>query len=196
MSFWWIIQMCMMFMLGIYYKQVIYRCMGWILGVGVFLRFFIADLYSTKVYAFGSMNVPHDICVAVFLACSFFFMGCLMDSVKIKDSLGGDEKNFYYFSFPAAGAIVLAALMADESPARWLTLHWTLLGLGLLLVGFFLKHRAFRFSALGLLAIACVRILFYDLAGVDTIYKIIVVIFLGAALLGVSFIYTKAKQNT
>ena len=170
--------------------------MGWILGVGVFLRFFIADLYSNKVYAFGPIHVEHDICVAVFLACSFFLLGWLVNSSKIQDSLGRDEKNFYFFSFPTAGAIVLAAFMADESPARWLTLHWTLLGLGLLLVGFFLKHRAFRFSALGLLAVSCARILFYDLSGVDTIYKIIVVIFLGAALLGVSFIYTKAKQNT
>jgi len=195
-SFWWIIEMLMIFMLGVYYKQDIYRRMGWILGVCVLLRFFIVDLYSANIFSVGAIHLPHDILVAAFAAGSFSLMGMLVNLQNIQDALGHDEKNFYFFTFPIAGAVVLAVLMADESPARWLTLHWTRLGLGLLHVGFFLKHRAFRFCALGLLAVSCARILFYDLAGVDTIYKIIVVMFLGAALLGVSFIYTKTKQST
>lgn len=194
-SFWWIIEMLMIFMLGIYYKQNIYRCMGWMLGVCVLLRFLIVDLYSTHVYSVGSIQLSHDVLLAALAAGSFFLMGMLVNLPSIQDALGPDEKNFYFFTFPIAGAVVLSVLMADESPARWLTLHWTLVGLGLLVLGFFFKHRAFRFCALGLLAAACARILFYDLAGVDTIYKIIVVIFLGATLLGVSLVYSKVKQN-
>lgn len=194
-SFWWIAEMLMLFGLGVYYKEILYRFMGCLLGVGVTLRFFIVDISSSKVYAVGPWSLQHDILVAAVIAACFFTMGLWISRAGVKETLAHDERDFYFYSFPAAGALVLTAIMADDSPARWLTLHWTLLGLGLLVGGFFLKNRALRFSALGVLVLACVRIFFYDLAGADTIYKIIVVIFLGAALLGVSFIYSRIKQN-
>ena len=118
-----------------------------------------------------------------------------MNTNGVKGSLKTEERNFHFFAFPIAGTLVLASLMADDSPARWLTLHWTLLGGVILLFGFLIKNRAFRFSALGVLAMACFRIFTYDLAKADTIYKIIVVIVLGAILLGISFVYARVKGN-
>lgn len=194
-SFWWILEMLTLFMLGVYYQQNIYRCMGWLLGVGVMLRFFAVDLHSSQMYSLGPLQLGHDVIVAVVAAAAFFLLGMVVHRPVIGNMLERDEKNFYFYTFPAAGALVLASWMADHSPSRWLTLHWALLGIGLLLFGFFYQHRAFRFYALGLLVLACGRILLYDLSGVDTIYKIIVVIFLGAALLGVSLVYSRVKQN-
>lgn len=195
-SFWWVTEMLMLFGLGVYYKEIIYRAMGFLLGFGVVLRFFAVDISSSKVYTLGSLVLQHDILAGVVIAACFFAMGLLVNMVRVRDSLAREEKDFYFYAFPSVGALALTTIMADDSPARWLTLHWTLLGLGLLVGGFFLKNRAFRFSALGVLVLACIRIFLYDLAGADTIYKIIVVIFLGAALLGVSFIYSRIKQNT
>ena len=194
-TYWWIIQMMLTFALGLYYKEITYRVMGWLLGVGVVFRFFAVDLPSGQSYMLGSMAVGHGLVVAVFIAAVAFAFGIVIHVFGFKDTLSSEEKNLYLTSFPAAGALVLTGWMWDKSPQRWLTLHWALLGLGLLMIGFFFKYRIIRLIALGLFGICCFRIMLFDLAGVDTIYKIIVVIFLGAALLGVSFLYSKTKQN-
>lgn len=191
-SFWWIMEMTALFVLGVHYKEAIYRCMGWLVGVGVLLRFWFVDMASNRVYAFG---IEHDLLIALLGAAAFYVLGHWVHSSKVREVLREDEKNFYFLTFPIAGTIMLLSFLADESQRRWLTLHWTFLGAGLLLLGFLIKNRAFRFSALGVLVLACARIFAYDLAKADTIYKIIVVIVLGAALLGISFVYARVKQN-
>jgi hypothetical protein len=195
MSFWWILEMTVLFGLGVYYKEQTYRVMGWLLGVFVTGRFFIIDLSSSQTYGSGSLVVEHAVLVGAAAAACFFFLGVFVSRPHVRAVLTQDEKDFYFFTFPLAGACILTALFGEESPARWLTLNWTVLGLGLLIMGFGLHHRAFRFSALGVLALAFGRIIYFDLAGVDNIYRIIVVIFLGAVLLGVSLIYTRVKEN-
>jgi len=190
--FWWIAQSVMMFALGVYYRELIYRVMFWLLGVGVLLHFYWVDLSSTVVYNFGFFKVGHDCLTAFLIAGISLVLGITVHLLLIKDALSKDERNIYLAMFPVIGAAILLTWMADNSPARWLTLHWSLLGLMLLGGGFLLQYRALRLTALGLLCVACGRILVYELAGVDTIYKIIVVIFLGAAFLGVSFLYSKS----
>lgn len=191
-SFWWIIEMAALFVLGVHYKEAIYRLMGFLVGVGVLLRFWFVDMGSNRVYAFG---IEHDLSIALLAAAAYYAIGYWMNTPGVKDSLNPQERDFHFLAFPIAGTLVLVSLMADDSPARWLTLHWTLLGAVLLLFGFVIKNRAFRFSALGVLIMACVRIFTYDLAKADTIYKIIVVIGLGAILLGISFVYARVKGN-
>jgi uncharacterized membrane protein len=195
MSFWWILETAVVFGLGIYYREQVYRMMGWVLGVFVLGRFLIVDLASRKIYNWGGVAIEHGLIVGAMAAVCFALLGVFVQRPAVRDVLRDDEKDFYFFTFPIACALTMLFLMGDAAPARWLTLNWTVLGLGLLGIGFFLKHRAFRFCALGVLALACTRIVAYDLAGVDTIYKIVVVIFLGAVLLGVSLVYSRVKQN-
>lgn len=189
-SFWWIIEMAALFVLGVHYKEAVYRFMGYLVGIGVLLRFWFVDLGSNRVYALG---IEHDLSIALLAAAAFYAIGYWMNTAGMKAFLQTQERDFYFYTFPIAGTLVLASLMADDSPARWLTLHWTLLGGALLLFGFLIKNRAFRFSALGVLAMACFRIFAYDLAKADTVYKIIVVIALGSILLGISFVYARVK---
>ena len=195
-TFWWITQMALTFALGLYYKEVTYRSMGWLLGVGVILRYFVVDINSSQTYSLGPITLDHSCVVAVVIAAITGLLGIILHTSRVQESLGNEEKNLYLASFPAAGALVLAGWMWDKSPQPWLTLHWAFLGIGWLVIGFIFNYRVFRLIALVLLATCCFRIICYDLAGVDTIYKIIVVIFLGAALLGVSFFYSRTKQNT
>jgi len=63
----------------------------------------------------------------------------------------------------------------------------------MLSIGFFLKNKVFRLSALCVLSLASLRVIFVDMSGVNTIYKITAFTVLGALLLGISMIYSKYK---
>ena len=193
-SFWWALEMMLVFGLGTYYREYPYRMMGCILSVWVILRFFCFDLPSHHLYQIAQWNIPHNVLAGVIAASAYLILGRFFDSSKAKDILREEERNLYFYLFPLAGAVVLALLISDKAPERWLTLQWTILGLLFLMFGFWVKHRAYRLSALGILTLALGHIVVYDISGVNTIYRIIVVIFLGAALLGTSMIYSRVKQ--
>ncbi len=193
-SFWWVLEMLLVFCLGAYYKEYPYRMMGCILAAWVMIRFFVFDLPSHQVYQIGQWSIGHNILAGIITAAAYLSLGRFTDWPKIKNILREEERDLYFYFFPAAGALVLAVLISDQAPQRWLTLQWTLLGLLFLMFGFFVKHRVYRLSALGVLTLALGHIITYDLSGVNTIYRIIVVIFLGAALLGTSMVYSRVKQ--
>jgi uncharacterized membrane protein len=68
-------------------------------------------------------------------------------------------------------------------------------GIALLVLGFILRERALRLSGLAVL-VACVGKLFlYDLRNLETLYRILSFIGLGAILLGVSWIYTRFREQ-
>lgn len=192
-TYWWILQMVMMFVLGIYYREGAYRCMGWVLSVGVILRFFFVDLHSSYVCTWGALTVPHALMAAAFIALTFFTLGIVLNKPSIQECLTSDERKSLLPSLPFMGTLIVTGWLWKNSASRWLTLHLSLVGLSLLTLGFVSQYRAMRWCALSLFALCCLRILFFDLAGVDTIYKIIVVIFLGAVMLGVSLVYSKTK---
>ena len=70
---------------------------------------------------------------------------------------------------------------------------WTLYAIGLFTAGIVWKSRYYRYSSLALLAIVVLKAFFIDLGDLATIYKIILFIFLGLSLLGISFLYQKKR---
>lgn len=193
-SFWWALEMMLVFGLGVYYKEYPYRVMGCILSAWVMLRFFCFDLSSHQVYQIGQWSIAHNVLAGIVAAAAYLILGRFFDFPKVKELLREEERDLYFYFFPVAGALVLVSFISDQAPQRWLTLQWTLLGLAFLMFGFWIKHRVYRLSALGILTLALGHIIVYDLSGVNTIYRIVVVIFLGAALLGTSMIYSRVKQ--
>ena len=57
--------------------------------------------------------------------------------------------------------------------------------------GFLLKDKVFRISGLSVFALLVLKILFVDLAGAETIYRILSFIVAGAILLVASLAYAK-----
>ena len=98
--------------------------------------------------------------------------------------------------YTAAAAVVLTLVLWIEVSHHWLSLAWALEGISLLAAGFLLRDRGFRFAGLAVFALLVLRILFVDLAGAETIYRILSFVVVGAILLLASFAYAKFAGTT
>lgn len=100
--------------------------------------------------------------------------------------------------FEAGGAGVEdAARLRGLGLAKQLSLSvvWALYGAGLLLAGRVRRSRLLRLSALALLGATTLKVFFVDLSGLESAYRIVSFIVLGAILLAVSYLYQKSQQR-
>ena len=72
---------------------------------------------------------------------------------------------------------------------------WLIYAIVLFIFGLRKNIRYLRYAALGLLAIVIVKGFFFDLAQLATMFKILLFIFLGLCLLGISYLYQKKKDS-
>lgn len=92
-------------------------------------------------------------------------------------------------------AVGLTALLLYYSVSgNLLTMSWAVTGLAASALGFAVREQTLRLSGLALLAICLFKVAFIDLAGVETIYRILSFIVLGMILVGVSFAYTRYRR--
>lgn len=190
MSFFWISEMLALFLLGLYYKARVYRVLCAIVGVFIVLRLFAVDYYLDREYFLFSFRIEHSMWLFLFATICFYFLRMLfLQQRKAKTALR--EQGTITTIFVIFGTILITFLYGQKIEGRWLTCVWALEGVGILGIGFLLKDKIFRVSALCVLCLACLRLVFYDLAGVETIYRIIAFIFLGVVSLGASLVYSK-----
>jgi uncharacterized membrane protein len=76
-----------------------------------------------------------------------------------------------------------------------LTVSWGLLGVALLGSGFAARERVLRLQGLVLLLICILKLFFYDLRNLETLYRILSFVALGLILLAVSWIYTRFRDQ-
>ncbi|NTW22192.1 DUF2339 domain-containing protein [Candidatus Falkowbacteria bacterium] len=76
-----------------------------------------------------------------------------------------------------------------------LSLFWILHAIIILSAGFFVGNKGLRVGGLILLLLAILKLFFYDLWSLGTLYRIISTMSLGIALLSISFIYQKYKAK-
>lgn len=76
-----------------------------------------------------------------------------------------------------------------------LSILWGVYALILIYIGIFKRRKYLRIAAIILFAITLLKLLFYDVAGMNTLSKIIVFISLGILLLIISFLYNKFKDK-
>lgn len=91
--------------------------------------------------------------------------------------------------YAVAASLVLTVLLSTEIDRHWVSVAWALEGLALVATGFGLRDKVFRVSGLSVFALLVLRVLFVDLAGAETIYRILSFIAAGAMLLAASFAY-------
>lgn len=95
----------------------------------------------------------------------------------------------------AAASVLAAALIYQEVSGSLLTIAWGAEALALLGVGFAMRDRSLRLQGLGLFLICVLKLFLYDLRNLDTPYRILSFIALGLILLGVSWIYTRFREQ-
>jgi uncharacterized membrane protein len=72
---------------------------------------------------------------------------------------------------------------------------WSLFAVGLMLLGVWMRRKAYRVSAIILLIVTVLKVLAYDTAEVSTPYRILSCLVLGAMLVAVSFLYYRFSER-
>jgi uncharacterized membrane protein len=122
--------------------------------------------------------------VATFYAVSLLYRGLAPARIP------GRERNLTNV-YAVAAALVLAGVLWHDLAPRWLTLGWALEGLALVVIGFRLPDKYYRFSGLALFSMLLLKILFVDLAAAETIWRILSFVAAGTILLLASYGYAK-----
>jgi uncharacterized membrane protein len=89
---------------------------------------------------------------------------------------------------------LLTVLLATEMRHGMVTLSWGVEGVAVFLLALWLGERSFRLTGLGLLLLCVGKILLVDVWGIDPRDRYLTFIVLGAALLLVSFLYTRNRE--
>ena len=89
---------------------------------------------------------------------------------------------------------LLTALLAIEMRHGMVTLSWGVEGVLVFLLALWLGERSFRLTGLGLLLLCAAKILLVDVWRLDPRDRYLTLIVLGAALLLVSFLYTRNRE--
>lgn len=145
--------------------------------------------WQTAVVAAGAM------CASVVMgaATSFWHHGAVALALLIALTRPGAGELRPAYSI-GAGLVIAAALYRDVSGGL-LTLSWSAEAIVLLAAGLLLRERALRLSGLALLLGCIGKAFLYDLRNLETPYRILSFVGLGAILLIVSAGYTRFKDS-
>lgn len=97
--------------------------------------------------------------------------------------------------FSTYGTVLLTAFLWAQVSGKVLTMALGLEGLSLLAIGFPLRDRALRLPGLALLLGCVCKLFLYDLRNLESVYRTLSFIALGAILVGVSWIYTRFRDR-
>jgi uncharacterized membrane protein len=111
--------------------------------------------------------------------------------VRLVESLGRRPEQLFFFI--AVG--LLTVLLALEMRHGMVTLSWGVEGLGVFLLALWMGERSFRLTGLGLLLLCVGKILVDDVWRLNPRDRYLTFIVLGAALLLVSFLYTRFRET-
>lgn len=132
--------------------------------------------------------------------------GVLAHLARRFDRVRGVDVQRLYAAVAAAAAVYLPSLAIvavfdgdraepGQTPQVLLSAFWALTGLAGLVAGLKRDVRILRLGALGLLALAVVKVFLYDLAELDSIYRALSFIALGLLLLGGAFAYQRLRRE-
>ncbi|HKS76410.1 MAG TPA: DUF2339 domain-containing protein [Terriglobales bacterium] len=109
---------------------------------------------------------------------------------RVLSAIGRRPELIFFFT----AVILLTVLLALEMRHGMVTLSWGIEGVAVFLLALRLGERSFRLTGLGLLLLCAGKILLVDVWGLNPRDRYLTFIVLGAALLLVSFLYTKNRE--
>ena len=83
-----------------------------------------------------------------------------------------------------------------QTPQVLLSAYWSILGLGALLFGLVRDDRRIRLAGLALLGLAVFKVFVYDLAALESIYRVLSFIALGLLLLAAAYAYQRIRLGS
>ncbi|MCK4917878.1 MAG: DUF2339 domain-containing protein [Candidatus Omnitrophica bacterium] len=107
--------------------------------------------------------------------------------------LTGDQRTVSFNFFTGIGIFFTFFIVPVEFPSQLYSLMWGIEGFVLLLLGFMVKNKKYRYAGLIFFMIVIIKLFLIDIAGLGITYKIISFLSLGIVLLIGSFFYSKYK---
>ncbi|MCE5307811.1 MAG: DUF2339 domain-containing protein [Acidobacteriales bacterium] len=172
--------------LGLRYRLDDLRWQSYLLSIGAFIRSWNTNFYIPESLGGWRMRVLTG---AIVIAC--FYAGEFVCPRRAVDRIGARAR----VMFSLLATLLLAVLLFYEVSGALLTVAWGLEGVALMVAGFSLRERSMRLSGLTLLGVCIGKLFFYDLRRLDTPHRILSFILLGLFLLGVSWIYTRFRDE-
>ena len=194
-NFVWLAEIPILIYLGIrILEKSIYRIAGFILSLAVLLRLTYL-MYSPKtLVVFAGQELSVRLFVFITAVICFYLVRYIylysqtfLEKNSNEDSLSN--------TYTVIATLLLLSIPVFEVQTNLVTIIWAITAFVLFIVGFVINDKVFRYSAMGVIACAVLRILAIDLAGVNTVHRILVFISLGVILLLASYWYTKASAN-
>jgi hypothetical protein len=186
-----------------HYGKRIFLHQGLLLGVAVLMRgtlhnFYERSYFPAPVWQGRSMTIGVTVAL-LFAALPFAFR--LRRSPEIDSSKHGlwgrvfktlerrPDQVFFFIPF-----FLLTVLLALEVPKGMVTVAWGMEAVAIFLLALAVGQRSYRLSGLGLLLLCVGKIVVHDVWGLHPRDRYLTFIVLGAALLGVSFLYTRYRE--
>jgi hypothetical protein len=177
-------------------KRRDYLHQSFLLAVAVAVRtmaynFFQLNVVGTSVLQ--SKRVYAGTAIALLFAALPFAFALRRSTSRDADTFPLDirpEQVFFFIPF-----VLLTMLVALDSTRGQLTVNWGIEGLVVFLFAVWVGERSFRLAGLGLLLMCAAKIFLIDVWGLDPQSKYITLIALGAALVLVSYLYTRYKEK-
>jgi uncharacterized membrane protein len=127
---------------------------------------------------------------ALVTAC--LFIGQLVIPRPPRRALAEQGGRLFYSLLATALA---TALLFQEVSGSMLTVAWGIEGAALLISGFPLRDRTLRLSGIVLFLVCVGKLFLYDLRALETLYRILSFFVLGVILVGVSWLYTRFRDQ-
>ena len=171
---------------------------GLLLTLGACTRGVMHNLFGASYFSGGDWTGRYLILgsgIAVLLGCLPFAFR-LRDQSKSRPASGRmgalarHPEQFMFF----APVLLLTVMLALKMRAGMVTVAWGLEGVLIILLALAVNERSFRLTGLGLLLLCVGKILVRDAWGLAPRDRYVTFIILGAALLLVSFLYTRYRE--
>ncbi|PKL39263.1 MAG: hypothetical protein CVV41_21660 [Candidatus Riflebacteria bacterium HGW-Riflebacteria-1] len=189
----WAVAALAMTGLGQYLKNWHFKRQGLYLAVGALGYGLGNDWRCDSIYPIlASPWTTGIVTVSCLYACHWL---SAKDTVPLPDSIISGIDGLRPHILSLSGSIGLAFLLYVQISGGYLTLAWSLLGMGLLVVGFVAKDRLLRFSGLGLVVLCIVKVFLYDVRVLEAPLRILAFICLGATMMAISWAYTRYRAR-
>ena len=184
--------------LGSLTKRTVFVAQSMALLVAVVLHAALFDLYNTVAFA----HTAYTARTFAIAGTSALLLLALPFAYRIRkqhaeDNATGFALLFYrpeqtFFFTPFA---LLTALLTVELRTGMITVGWAALGVATFLFALTVKERSYRLAGLGLLLLGVAKILIVDIWQAAPTERYLTLIVTGAALLLVSFLYSRYKET-
>jgi uncharacterized membrane protein len=189
-TFFWAIEGLILLVMGFRYNAHGLRVFGNIVGVITILKTLFIDI---GLKAFDVHNIFESTRFFAFLLPIIAFYASSVMYFNNKDKTESEREFWQYYL--VGGVLLTTVLLMLELKGGLISAVWTIQAIIILIVGFKYGLSFVRKVGIGLFLITIFKVFIFDLSGLDTLYRIMSFLVLGAILLLASFVYSKYKDR-